>query len=68
MEHALREQQRQVLDDAERQRQAQKWEMEQFFRAQRKRIARFNTNAMARIHEARWGGDGDITQLLVVRK
>jgi len=51
-----------------RQRQARRFEIEQLFKAQRKRIAQFDTRAMGRIREARWGGDGDDSQLLISRK
>ena len=58
-----------ALDQAERERQVRRYEMQCFFAAQRKRFAKSLTRSVNRIHEARWSSnDGDDAQLLISRK
>jgi hypothetical protein len=59
----------QALDAAERARQAAKWELEQFFKAQQKRFSCSLTRSVAKIQEARWGtADSDDVQLTATRR
>ena len=69
MARALREQADKALDAAEAARQENRYTLEQFFKAQRKRIQGKLQGHEHRINEARFGPrESDTTQLLVSRK